>query len=168
MFSGALRTLNPNVSKMSFAYDEKYYMKKFNNTDVYAMNFVVDAFTEMANYYNASCQVMVQLSKDGPLGFLEPKVGWYSPTFFYDLFIEDISKYYVDDFYREREKRTIKNFSDFRNSFTSFLLQHKQAFSILFSTFVLSRYVTPNISGDRKSTRLNSSHVSESRMPSSA
>ena len=33
---------------------------------------------------------------------------------------------------------------------------------------ILQRPVPPHLNGDRKSTRLNSSHVSESRMPSSA
>ena len=75
-------------------------------------------------------------------------------------------------FNRLRKMTPVKRLAEF-NSYggaaqgsTPFSLLTPQQFAELFPKYYMEKL--PNVSGDRKSTRLNSSHMPLSRMPSSA
>jgi hypothetical protein len=147
VFTGRKRNVSATADKRSFPYDEKAFIKRFPNSDISAMNFLVDAFVDMANYYNQSCLVLPQLSKDGPLGTLTPRVGWSAVTSEYETFLENTYSYYLEDFYTTDMNFKIKNFDDFVNYFSKFLINSSNAFSVLFSSFNISRYSSPLTSG---------------------
>jgi len=133
---------------VNIPFDEGKYLKKFKTkNNIYAMNFVVDAFEDMALYFNRACQLGSSLLKEGPLGILSPEVGWVSARQVYENYIKDIYNYFVRYYDENRYDFEIKDFSDFYVEFKRFLIRNRDSFSILYSSFCMSRYVSPNISG---------------------
>lgn len=130
--------------------DEKKYLKSFkDNPSIQAMNFVVDAFEDMMNYFNISCKTRSDLLKDGPYAAIAPKVGWISPLFQYDVFIDKLYYFYRDKFFLANEefKNSIINFKTFSRSFFDASIKNSEDFSLLYSLFNISKYCSPNSSG---------------------
>lgn len=139
---------NKSSSITALPFNEKKFLKKFRiKEDIYAMNFVVDAFEDMAFYFNRSCQLGSFLSREGPLSLITPEVGWVSASEVYENHIKNIYNLFTK-YYNEHEfSFKITNFNDFLKTFIRFLDRNKDNFSILYSSYCMSRYVSPNISG---------------------
>lgn len=134
---------------LPFITDKNKFLKKFENSDQYAMNFVVDSFQEMIDYYNRNCQIINSLSKTGVLANLRPVVGYIDPVIEYFYFLSSVNRS-IDKFctFNDNNKfKTITNFTDYCNIAISFFIKNREDFSILFSNFIMSRYCPPNASG---------------------
>lgn len=137
------------TDKFTVPLDEKAYLKKFKNTNLYAMNFVVDAFEDMALFFNRSCQTLNDLSKVGPYSSMSAKVAWSSPIERYFTFVEGIYNIYKNHMLNlhPEDLNSIKNFDDFYNLFMPFLITNTESFSIVFSSFIMSKHISPGCSG---------------------
>lgn len=137
--SGQKINLNRSMPVDTLPFDDSKYIKKFKDADVFAMNFIVDAFNDMANFYNSTCQLLPELVKENILLSISPKIGWSSPIQAYKNYIEDIAITFLDEYYSINEDQEIKNFETFIKTFLIFLKNRKGAFSVIFSDFMLSR-----------------------------
>jgi hypothetical protein len=149
VFTGKKIGKSPSSRINDVDFQENSFIKKFSNTpkNLFAMNFVVDAFEDMADYFNKSCNILTNLSREGPYSNLAPVVGWSSPTFEFDQFIYKLYYVFRDKFVENIDSNKIKNFNDFTKILTKYMINYDENSSIVFSDFILSRYASPNISG---------------------
>ena len=101
---------------------------------------------------------------DNEQGFPEFRINYLSQ--FSHGFLNFNGHYYDDQNINSRAKVTIAD--KFRAKFQYRSLTHQQGQDLLDNISAREWYPLTNSPGDRKSTRLNSSHIPLSRMPSSA
>jgi hypothetical protein len=145
--SGRNIILNSNSPIDELNFKDSEYIKKFRGVDVFAMNFVVDAFNEMADFYNTTCQLLPQLVQEDVLLTIAPRKGWTSPVEAYKQYMDKVFKLYLQDYYSYDETVEVTNFDTFMQSFVRFLKNNRDSFSILFSSFMVSRGISILSSG---------------------
>ena len=129
--------------------DSLTFMKKINASrrkDMYAMNFVVDAFTEMQQYVNNSCAVRGTSNASSRITPLNVYNAHKKPV---SLYLSHGSQLYGEFLSKNNLKLSnkIKNFDEFFDLFSKFLFNASIEKPITFSSFVTSRYCPANISG---------------------
>jgi hypothetical protein len=122
------------------------YMKKIpSSRNLYAMNFVVDAFNDMVNYVNTSCTVRGTNANSNitPLKAIKAHL---DPVSLYKAYFSSL---YTEFIFTENLELSpkIKNFKDFYNHFNRFLVKISKIRPITFSNFVATRFCSPLISG---------------------
>ena len=146
VFTG-IKTRSTLNSQLSF--NNNYYTKKFINYDLYAINFVVDAFEDFAKYVNYCCKTQNDLVKIGPYASIAPIRAYEDPiqnyfNYFYkviDMFVNllvESNSHYLNK---------LTSYEEFMNVFFNFCLKNTESFSILFSSFMLSKHNFPGTTG---------------------
>lgn len=121
--------------------------------DIYALNFVVDAFEDMVAYLNnQAAKGNVKTSDETILWPLEAKKAWESPYDFYNEYIAGVFDVFANDFMERLEfledRKKIKDFQTFVSfGLVPFLSSLQGTMPFTFSSFVKCAYVGLRQSG---------------------
>tara|TARA_A100001011_G_scaffold353289_1_gene394702 strand:+ start:1605 stop:3053 length:1449 start_codon:yes stop_codon:yes gene_type:complete len=114
---------------------------------VFAANFAADAFKDMIDdYIYLSTRREIFPSFGGSLNKLEAKRGWIDAEVEYFNHMTNMKNFFIEE-YLSKTKRKIISFLDVIEEFKFFVRDHAARFPMSLSTFIMSDYCPPNISG---------------------
>jgi len=116
-------------------------------TELYAMNFVVDAFEDFIEKYNRACQFIKGQTTQPPIGQIGPIKAWEDPLLSYKKHMNSVYIRFIKTYLNNvnpKEKVTIKQFL---NHFFKFAIANAKNFPIFYSSYCVSRFCSPRISG---------------------
>jgi len=126
------------------------YIKQFNNQskNVFALNFVVDAFQNMVDFYNIGINVGKVKTKNSSLVTLEAKEGWFSHDKQYESYMSDVLyKTFNSSFMAKGRDDKVSNFDDFMIMFKKFLSKSVPGFPFTKVGYISSKRNDPLTSG---------------------
>lgn len=126
------------------------YMKQFDNRskNVFALNFVVDAFQNMVDFYNTGINVGKVKTENSSLVILEAKEGWYSQDKQYELYLSNaLYKSFNASFMAKGNDHKVSNFEDFMIMFKKFLSTVLPRFPFTKTGYISSTKNDPITSG---------------------
>jgi hypothetical protein len=126
------------------------YMRQVPNRskNVFALNFVVDAYENMIEYYNIGINVGKVKIQNSNLVTLEAKEGWHSQDKQYDLYLSNIVyKAFNASFMAKGFDDKVSNFEDFMGLFKKFLSKAIPGFPLTRVGYISSTKNDPITSG---------------------
>ena len=136
--------LRPNSSP---TIDNRFMKKLPSAQNLYAMNFVVDAFEDFRKYYNETCLMLANITRNGPLANIDAKLAWESPIIDYSTHIDNVYLRFREVYLKKDTLSHIYNVDDFMKYFLQFNWANIKNYPLTYTNYVLSRFCTPRVSG---------------------
>lgn len=146
-------------NKGNFIYPSEQYLvplkknKETSTETIYALGFVVDAFTDLQNYFNKANEIGILVQKKNDVSTINPIKGWES---MHDAYASNIRALFTAllSSYLEKptEKRGSKsarpdNFDQYMKAVKHMFFSKGKRFSLTRSAFLMSKHTTIHSSG---------------------
>jgi hypothetical protein len=119
--------------------NESIYLKTFPNSRLSAINFVVDAYNALQDFYNNSCLTLASLNKTGPLSLLRPIKSWYSPVDMYKQYFSTIASDFLSTL-SSKDIEEIISAKDYIRKLSKYFSSKVDETPISFSGYYLSKH----------------------------
>jgi hypothetical protein len=136
------------IDQASSIGNEKKYLKVFpQDRTKFAMNFVVDAFLDLSNYYNNACSTLSTLSRNGILSSIKPEKAWTSNQQLLSDHQQIIYERFIFGYMNKQFNNKITTIDNFVDVFQEFLFQIAEDMPVTYTGFNTSHFCSPHSSG---------------------